>query len=85
MNTYFNCSEEGLEHVNKDLKDVQIDHARQSGYENRNMDTCNFLLDRSDPQVLSSSPSPAKNRTKAPYPPRVISWCDPDKDGIIMA
>ena len=82
---YFNCSEEALEHCNKDLKEVQIDHSRQSGYENRNRDTCNFFLDRSDPKVLSSSPSPAMNRTKAPYPPRVLSWCKLDTDGIIMA
>ena len=85
LTMYSTFSEEALEHGNKDIKDVTISHSRQSGYENRNRDTCNFLLDGSDPKVLSSRPSRAQNRTKDPYPRRVISWCKDDEDGIIRA
>ena len=71
-----NCSEEPLEHCNKDVKAIQIDHSRQAGYVERNKDTAHWLLDRSDPQVLVGySHSPSENRTVKPYPARVKSWC----------
>ena len=79
-------SEEPQEHGNKDIKSAQIDHSRQTSYVVRNLDTCHFLLDRSDPQVLSSLDSPAKHRSADPYPARVLSWCKTDdKTGQIDA
>ena len=78
-------SEEAHEHCNKTIKDVQVSHSRQEDYEKRNLDTCHFLMDRSDPIVLESCPSPAQNRSVDAYPAIVLSWCKRDENGEILA
>ena len=83
--TLYISSEEALEHCNKTVKDVEVNHARQIGHKERNLDTCHYLLDRSDPQVLDSCESPAQNRSSDPYPPMVKSWCKDDQTGEINA
>ena len=40
------CSEEAQEGSNQDIKDFQLDHSRQMGFETRNLDTFHRLLDR---------------------------------------
>ena len=74
-----------MEHGNKDLKSVQIDHSRQRSYELRNLDTAHWLLDRSDPKVVDSCKSPAFTRSAEKYPPLVLSWCKDDQTGEIDA
>ena len=70
------CSEEAQEGSNQDIKDFQLDHSRQMGFETRNLDTFHRLLDRSDPKVVATY-DPIK-KSNEPYPPRVISWCCDD-------
>lgn len=81
----FFSSEEAHEHCNKTIKDVQVSHSRQMDYEKRNLDTCHFLMDRSDPIVLESCASPAQTRQASVYPPIVLSWCKTDENGEILA
>ena len=70
------CSEEAQEGSNQDIKDFQLDHSRQMGFETRNLDTFHRLLDRSDPKVVATyDPIP---KSDEPYPPRVVGWCCTD-------
>ena len=72
----YHYSEEPLEHCNKDVRKIPIDHARQIGYIERNTDTAHWFLDRSDPQVLANYTSdPSQNGNSDPYPKRVLDWC----------
>ena len=69
-------SEEAQEGSNQDIKDFQLDHSRQMGFEIRNLDTFHRLLDRSDPKVVATY-DPIK-KSEEPYPPRVKGWCCDD-------
>ena len=67
------CSEEAQEGSNQDIKDFQLDHSRQMGFEVRNLDTFHRLLDRSDPKVVATYDPIQKS--DEPYPDRVKGWC----------
>ena len=76
MIQHLHCSEEAQEGSNQDIKDFQLDHSRQMGFEIRNLDTFHRLLDRSDPKVVATYDPIQKS--DEPYPPRVLSWCCDD-------
>ena len=71
-------SEEPGESSNKDIKHVQLAHARQSSLTFRNLDTFLWLIGRSDPVILTQSTMNKKvpKKVTESYPQAVLDFCD---------
>lgn len=69
-------NEEPQEATNRDVRDWQVEHARQRSLWQRNLDVFNRMMERSDPMIIGQLMAKKKEwRSRKEYPKEVLDMC----------